>query len=106
MDTCPDFQRETSVVASLTLLHSEQPKLYGVLAVLSAIGLKSKILEEFCCPGKQTVWFKRIYFDFLHVSHITICKFLGLERKQTVSQLMDGGLKACSLVCHISMMKG
>ena len=26
----------------LTLLHSEQPKLYGVLAVLSAIGLKWK----------------------------------------------------------------
>ena len=25
----------------LTLLHSEQPKLYGVLAVLSAIGLNS-----------------------------------------------------------------
>ena len=24
---------------SLTLLHSEQPKLYGVLAVLSAVGL-------------------------------------------------------------------
>ena len=26
-------------MASLTLLHSERPKLYGVLAVLSAIGL-------------------------------------------------------------------
>ena len=25
---------------SLTLLHSEQPKLHGVLAVLSAIGLR------------------------------------------------------------------
>ena len=25
----------------LTLLHSEQPKLYGVLAVLSAIGLNA-----------------------------------------------------------------
>ena len=29
-------------VLKLTLLHSEQPKLYGVLAVLSAIGLKKK----------------------------------------------------------------
>ena len=27
----------------LTLLHAERPKLYGVLAVLSAIGLKSQI---------------------------------------------------------------
>ena len=28
------------------------------------------------------LWFQRIYFDFLqHVSHITTCKFLGLERK-------------------------
>ena len=27
------------LISSLTLLHSEQPKLYGVLAVLSAIGL-------------------------------------------------------------------
>ena len=27
----------------LTLLHSEGPKLYGVLAVLSAIGLKKRI---------------------------------------------------------------
>ena len=26
----------------LTLLHSEQPKLYGVLAILSAIGLRKK----------------------------------------------------------------
>ena len=28
--------------ASLTLLHSERPKLYGVLAVLSVIGLNCK----------------------------------------------------------------
>ena len=27
---------------SLTLLHSRQPKLYGVLAILSAIGLKTE----------------------------------------------------------------
>ena len=31
----------------LTLLHSEQPKLYGVLAVLSGIGLKKFILIKF-----------------------------------------------------------
>ena len=30
---------------TLTLLHSEQPKLYGVLAALSAIGLK---IKEIC----------------------------------------------------------
>ena len=40
----------------LTLLHSEWPNLYGVLAVLSAIGLKVDLfLERFYCPsGKQT----------------------------------------------------
>ena len=31
----------------VTLLHSEQPKLYEVLAVLSAIGLKKFILIKF-----------------------------------------------------------
>ena len=31
----------------LTLLHSERPKLYGVLAVLSAIGLKTSAVERF-----------------------------------------------------------
>ena len=31
-------------VKALTLLHSEWPKLYGVLAILSAIGLKVKLL--------------------------------------------------------------
>ena len=28
-------------MTKLTLLHSEQPKLYGVLAILSAIGLRT-----------------------------------------------------------------
>ena len=32
---------------SLILLHSEQPKLYRVLAVLSAIGLTAKTLQSF-----------------------------------------------------------
>ena len=31
----------------LTLLHSEWPKLYGVLAILSAIGLKSTVFYRF-----------------------------------------------------------
>ena len=35
---------------SLTLLHSEQPKLYGVLAILSAIGLKVDPSERFHHP--------------------------------------------------------
>ena len=36
---------------NLTLLHSEQPKLYRVLAILSALGLNSKstCLDEFIC---------------------------------------------------------
>ena len=35
---------------TLTLLHSEGPKLYGVLAILSAIGLKKK---TFNVPGNH-----------------------------------------------------
>ena len=37
----------------LTLLHSEQPKLYGVLAILSAIGFKiqSKLKKELMSQG-------------------------------------------------------
>ena len=34
-------------ILNLTLLHSEKPKLYGVLAVLSAIGLKTHIKNKF-----------------------------------------------------------
>ena len=36
-----DFEENECILIGdyLTLLHSEQPKLYGVLAVLSAIGL-------------------------------------------------------------------
>ena len=37
----------------LFLMHSERPKLYGVLAVLSAIGFKvDPILDRLCCQGK------------------------------------------------------
>ena len=32
-------------LSSLTLLHSERPKLYGVLAILSAIGLREVAFE-------------------------------------------------------------
>ena len=34
------------MTSRLTLLHSEQPKLYEVLAVLSAVGLKIAILAD------------------------------------------------------------
>ena len=36
----------------LTLLHSEQPKLYGVLAVLSAVGLRGTFIKQpvLCVP--------------------------------------------------------
>ena len=45
--------------ADLTLLHSEWPKLYGVVAVLSAIGLlfirlkRTKLKNLFCFTGKD-----------------------------------------------------
>ena len=37
---------------SLTLLHSELPKLYGVLAILSAIGLKHNLIRSL---GKKII---------------------------------------------------
>ena len=36
------YGRKLYVFDSITQLHSEQPKLYGVLAVLSALGLTSQ----------------------------------------------------------------
>ena len=42
----------------LTLLHSERPKLYGVLAILSAIGLR-----EFSSYTKIFMDFKQKYLE-------------------------------------------
>ena len=39
-------QTESAIFVSLTLLHSERPKLYGGLAVLSAIELKCPVLAK------------------------------------------------------------
>ena len=61
------------MVSTLTLLHSEQPKLYGVLAVLSAIGLS--IYQAFVAPycdrlltGKTM--FSVVAFLFISVASI------------------------------------
>ena len=40
---------------SLTLMHSERPKLYGVLAFLSAIGLLITVLFEQQGPGVKVL---------------------------------------------------
>ena len=40
-------------IFSITLFHSEEPKLYGVLAVLSAIGLKDLISEGLMIQRSQ-----------------------------------------------------
>ena len=42
------FSRRNMVLVILTLLHSERPKLYGVLAVLSAVGLTCHGYEQSC----------------------------------------------------------
>ena len=55
------------LVVSLTLLHSEQPKLYKVLAVLSAIGLSCGVYPLF--KGKA-MWF--LLFCFAKWSLIKI----------------------------------
>ena len=39
------FSELSVVKAYLTLLHSERPKLYGVLAILSAIGLTKRLCD-------------------------------------------------------------
>ena len=40
----------------LTLLHSEWPKLYGVLAILSAVGLKWSVGCSECNRVKTEFW--------------------------------------------------
>ena len=51
------FARVTTLdhTADLTLLHSEMPKLYGVLAVLSAIGLTARVLALLNARGLTLV---------------------------------------------------
>ena len=45
--------RKTNI-NSLTLLHSERPKLYGVLAVLSATGLNNGIFKVVSTKKSRT----------------------------------------------------
>ena len=47
----------------LTQLHSERPKLYGVLTVLSAVGLKTKFLYMFY-SGLYFMYFLNFLFQF------------------------------------------
>ena len=69
----PDFLMQMDVsqgshstmVNFLTLLHSERPKLYTILAFLSAIGLrKNLLLKSKCEPFYEKTWSKCkwIYF--------------------------------------------
>ena len=48
------FQHSSEKGHLLTLLHSERPKLYSILAFLSAIGLKEIFLERLQWPWEQT----------------------------------------------------
>ena len=50
-----EITKQDQIEVSLTLLHSERPKLYGVLAILSAIGLKLNGHNTF--PGETTLSF-------------------------------------------------
>ena len=49
-DGLPNDQGTIGNSGALTLLHSEQPKLYGVLAVLSAIGFNLALSLQ-CCAA-------------------------------------------------------
>ena len=58
-------------ITSLTLLHSERPKLYTILAFLSAIGLTKPSVKDslsFCAQIKSKVlmFFAKICAKFLH----------------------------------------
>ena len=64
------------IICLLTLLHSERPKLYGVLAVLSAIGLKSGVEVEDVGKGlnwpeknKDKEFFIRKSYSLGHIWH-------------------------------------
>ena len=39
------------LLGALTLLHPEKPKLYAILAFLSAVGLRVKVLQKCCHPS-------------------------------------------------------
>ena len=57
---------------SLTLLHSEQPKLHKVLAILSTIGLSPAlvfIVSENSKGSDQTAWMYRLVLALLFSCH-------------------------------------
>ena len=61
----------------LTLLHSERPKIHGVLAVLSAIGLK-----YLCCKHNS---FTKKFIDYKYILLLFyLLYFYGEVRRGTV----------------------
>ena len=57
---------------SLTLLHSEWPKLYGVLAIQSVIGLFNAYIIKVCYSFKSKqslVMMQRYHFQFLCLTY-------------------------------------
>ena len=84
------YAEKESDPPSLTLLHSKRPKLHGVLAVLSAIGLKPIHLVFFriymtgcCIVHKNTA----IFFAESMTGAYALQKFLTFSRQKNVNRL-------------------
>ena len=80
-------------VFPLTLLHSEQPKLYGILAVLSAVGLRdgkgdkigigrvtSRVLQ---CNQVAKVSVQTVYHEILNIGTLKMVSEIVLIIKQS-----------------------
>ena len=74
-----DFTSTNFHEENLTLLHSKRPKLYGVLAVLSAIGLNS--FNDMEQNGEQL-----LVGDMLSQPHIHVCQKLTVCLSKSVAR--------------------
>ena len=70
---------------ALTLLHSERPKLYGVLAVLSAIGLKHGFMPSTVKHFIFVAFFCVLVFIDIFVAHY----FRGILKLEKIDQYLE-----------------
>ena len=66
---------DSDQTAPLTLLHSERPKLYAILAFLSAIGLSSLIWVCTVCSGE--IYLSRYLHFYRHLCAHSAEKYLS-----------------------------
>ena len=87
------------IFCSLTLLHSEQPKLYGVLAVLSAIGSNAGWLWNMGLPAKL-----QISFQFLTLGDHFWSSFSDKRRQDILSGYLKCLFRFLELLLQVSLL--